>query len=156
VEFLCKPFPQGFPSTMGVCSTETAELRQLVPGHAPDLDPFGRYIAFESVANLDVDPRTTLSNADGSQEGFVLNRRPKKKLTGVCLGGLLPCDFDNPGTCTPCNGSKDCPGDPSADPIVLNGECVIISQLSDGTPAQTSGAPRLSGLAKNIVFASNG
>ena len=154
IEFLCKPFPQGFPSIQGVCSTETAELRQLVPGRAPDLDPFGRYIAFESSANMDVDPRTTLTNPDGSQEVFVLNRRPKKSLTGVCLGGLLPCDFDNLPMCTPCHGSKDCPGDPSADPIVLNGECAIVTQISDGSLVQASAKPRLTGLAKNIVYAS--
>ena len=47
-----------------------------MPGRAPDLDPFGRYIVFESAANLIVDERTTLSNADGSQEVFLLNRRP--------------------------------------------------------------------------------
>ena len=55
LEFLCKPFPQGFPSILGVCSTETAELRQLVPGRNPDLDTFGRYIVFESSGNMDVD-----------------------------------------------------------------------------------------------------
>lgn len=155
IEFLCKPFPQGFPSIMGVCSTETAELKQLVPGRAPDLDPFGRYIVFESVANLDVDERTTLSNLDGSQEIFLLNRRPKKKLTGICLGGLLPCDFTNLPACTPCNGSKDCPGDPALDPIVLNGECAIVTQISDGTVAQPSAKPRLTGLAKSVAYASN-
>jgi hypothetical protein len=75
-----------------VCSTETAELRQLVPGRNPDLDTFGRYIAFESSDNLDVDGRTAYANTDASQEIFLLNRRPKRKQTGVCLGGLLPCD----------------------------------------------------------------
>ena len=71
-----------------MCSVETAELRQLVPGRAPDLDPFSHYIVFESTANIDVDPRTTIDNADGSQEVFLLNRRPKKSLTGICLGGI--------------------------------------------------------------------
>jgi cysteine-rich repeat protein len=158
IEFLCDRFPQGFPSVLGVCSTEVAELKQLVPGRAPDLDPFGRYIVFESSANLNVDGRTTLSNADGSQEVFLLNRRPKKKVTnvspGVCLGGLSACNFDDLPSCLRCTGFKQCPGDPAADPIVLNGECAVITQLSDGTPAEESGKPRLSGLAKNIVFAS--
>lgn len=152
LEFLCKPFPQGFPSILGVCSTETAELRQLVTGRNPDLDTFGRYLAFESSGNMNVDGRTAYSNGDGSQEIFLLNRRPKRKLTGVCLGGLLPCDFTNLGSCTPCNGRAMCPGDPSADPIVLNGECVIVTQLSNGGGTTTSAAPRISGSAKMVVF----
>jgi cysteine-rich repeat protein len=152
LEFLCKPFPQGFPSTLGVCSTETAELRQLVPGRNPDLDTFGRYIAFESSADMDVDGRTAYANNDASQEIFLLNRRPKKKQTGVCLGGLVPCDFTNLSSCAPCNGRRQCPGDPGADPIVLNGECVIVTQVSNGAPGTSSNAPRLSGLAKTMVF----
>ena len=152
IEFLCKPFPQGFPSVLGICSTETAELRQLVPGRAPDLDTFSRYIVFESSANMDVDARTAYGNGDASQEIFLLNRRPKKKLTGVCLGGLLPCDFTNLSSCTPCNGRKQCPGDPSADPIVLNGECVLVTQVSDGGPGTSSASPRLSGSAKQVIF----
>ena len=156
IEFLCKPFPQGFPSTMGVCGIETPELRQLMPGHAPDLDPFGRYIAFESTANVDVDPATTLSNADGSQEIFLLNRRPtRRRLSGVCLGGQQPCDFDNLAACASCNGPKQCPGDPNADPIVLDGECVLVTQISDGTMAQQSAAPRINGFAKNVVYTTN-
>lgn len=155
LEFLCKPFPQGFPSILGICSTETAELRQLLPGRSPDLDTFGRYVVFESSSNMDVDARTAYGNGDASQEIFLLNRRPKKKLTGVCLGGLLPCDFTNLMSCTPCNGRKQCPGDPSADPIVLNGECVLVTQVSDGGPGTTSAAPRLSGLAKHVIFDSD-
>lgn len=61
------------------------------------MDPFARYIVFESVADLDVDGRTTIDNADGSQEVFILNRRPRKKLGGVCLGGIAPCDFTDIG-----------------------------------------------------------
>jgi len=155
IEFLCKPFPQGFPSVLGTCSTETAELRQLLPGRAPDLDPFGRYIVFESSADMDVDARTAYSNGDASQEIFLLNRRPKKKLPGVCLGGLQPCDFTDLINCTPCRSRKECPGDPSADPIVLNGECVIVTQLSDGGSGTASRGPRLTGLAKSIVFDSD-
>lgn len=155
LEFLCKPFPQGFPSILGVCSTETAELRQLLPGRNPDLDTFSRYLVFESSGNMDVDGRTAYSNTDSSQEIFLLNRRPKTNLTGVCLGGLLPCDFNNIGSCTPCNGRKMCPGDPSADPIVLNGECVIVTQLSNGGSGTSSAGPRLSGLAKTVVFDSD-
>lgn len=144
IEFLCKRFPQGFPSILGVCSTETAELRQLVPGKSPDLDPFARYIVFESVADLDVDDRTTIDNADESQEVFVLNRRPRKKLGGVCLGGTDPCDFlGDISLCPICRGQKECPGDPAADPLVLNGECVLITQLSDDEGSgESANSPR--------------
>ena len=97
IEFLCKPFPQGFPSILGVCSTETAELRQLVPGRAPDLDPFG------ALHRLRVERQhrrrrahRTASNADGSQEVFLLNRRPQEKLTGVCLGGAAAVRLQRP------------------------------------------------------------
>ncbi len=155
IEFLCAPFPEGFPSILGVCSTEVPELREVVPGRSPDLDPFGRYIAFESAGNLNVDPRQHLSNADGSQEIFLMSRRPRKKLGGVCLGGVNACDFDDPSSCTHCAGHNDCPGDPSADPIVLNGECVNVTQLSDGTALQMSEDPRLSGLGKHTVFSSD-
>ncbi len=156
IEFLCKPFPQGFPSVGGECGTETPELRQLVPGRNPDLDPFGRYVAFESTTNIDVDPATALSNADASQEVFLLNRRPKRrKLAGVCVGGMQSCDFDNLSTCATCNGPRQCPGDESADPIVLNGECVLVTQITDGAPTQQSGKPRLNGFAKNVTYASN-
>ncbi|MBX3025397.1 right-handed parallel beta-helix repeat-containing protein [bacterium] len=155
LEFLCKPFPQGFPSIQGVCSTETAEVRQLVPGRNPDLDTFGRYIVFESSANMNVDRRSAYSNGDASQEIFLLNRRPKKSLTGICLGGLLSCDFANLGACTRCNGRKQCPGDPSADPIILNGECVIVTQLTNGGAGTSSRGPRLTGLAKTVVFDSD-
>ena len=153
IEFLCKPFPSGFPSVMGVCGTEVAELRQLVPGRHPDLDTFGRYIAFESSHDLDVDSRTAQRNPDANQEIFLLNRRPQKKLTGVCLGGLLACDFEDLSNCTPCNGRKSCPGDPSADPVVLDGECVVVTQLTDGGPTATSSAPRIAGSTKGVVYA---
>jgi len=157
IEFLCKPFPAGFPSILGVCTTETAELRQLVPGRAPDFDPFARNIVFESTANLDTDERTTVENppvTDASLEVYRLNRRPKRKLTGVCMGGLLACNFDDLPSCGPCNGKNDCPGDPSADPIVLNGECVVVTQLSDGQPPSESNKPRITGRAKYTVFPS--
>jgi cysteine-rich repeat protein len=155
IEFLCKPFPGGFPSVLGVCSTEVAELSQLVPGRAPDLSTLGRYIVFESTADIDVDPRTAIANADGSQEVFLLNRKPKKSLTGVCLGGVHSCDFSNIPGCTPCKTFKQCPGDPGADPIVLAGQCVVITQMSDGAAPQTSAKPRLSRLAKTVVYASD-
>jgi cysteine-rich repeat protein len=131
IEFLCKPFPQGFPSIEGICSIDTAEITQLMPGRSPDLDTKGRYIVFESSADLDVDERTTYDNADGGQEIFLLNRRPRKKLGGVCLGGVDPCDFIDVSSCSPCKKQRDCPGNPGADPVVLNGECVLVTQLSN-------------------------
>jgi len=155
IEFLCKPFPQGFPSVLGLCSVETAELTQLVPGRAPDVDKLGKFITFESVANMDVDPRTTYANADGSQEVYLLNRRPRPKLGGVCLGGLLGCDLTDLSLCTHCTGRNQCPGDPSSDPIVLNGECVLLTQLSNGAAGSVSSGPRLSGLVNSIVYDSD-
>jgi cysteine-rich repeat protein len=155
IEFLCKPFPQGFASIMGVCSTETPELKQLLPGHAPDLEPVGGNVAFESSANLHIDPRASASNADGSNEIFLINLRKSKKINGVCLGGLQPCDFANPSACPPCLASSECVGDPDADPIVLNGECVIVTQLTDGTAAEESSKPRVGTRSKHIAFRSN-
>ena len=154
VEFLCRPFPEGFASVDGVCSIETAELRQLVPGRRPDLDPFGRFVVFEASSDMDVDGRSSLSNLDGSQEVFLLDRRPRAKVGGVCLGGLLPCNFDNIQSCTQCNGNDQCPGDPLADPIVLNGECVQVTQLSNGFGASIeSRRPRITGRGKDVVYA---
>jgi cysteine-rich repeat protein len=155
IEFLCKPFPSGFPSVLGVCGTEVAELRQLVPGRHPDLDTFGRNISFESHVELDVDGRTTQRNSDGSQEIFLLNRRPKKSLGGVCLGGLQGCNFYDIGNCRPCTGRLDCPGDRSSDPIILNGECVMVTQLTDGNGSAVSSLPRIAGSNKAIVYATN-
>jgi WD40-like Beta Propeller Repeat len=73
-----------------------------------------------------------------------LNRRPHRKLGGVCLGGIDPCDFTNVSSCQRCSGQRECPGDPTADPLVLNGECVLVTQLSDdqGTGLSSVG-PRL-------------
>jgi len=155
IEFLCRPFPEGFASVDGVCSIETAELRQLLPGRHADLDPFGRFVVFEASSNMDVDARSPLSNSDGSQEIFLLDRRPRPKVGGVCLGGLLPCNFDNVQSCAECNGNSQCPGDPLADPIVLNGECVQVTQLSSGTNPMQSRRPRITGRGKDIVYATN-
>jgi cysteine-rich repeat protein len=145
IEFLCKPFPQGFPSLNGVCTGETAELRMLYPGTSPDIDPTGRYIAFESPADLDVDPRTTGANADGSQEAYLLSRKTKKSLGGVCLGGTTPGG--------PCAINLDCPDDPNADPIVLNGDCVMLTQMTD-VPAVTAliQRPRVTSRGKFVFF----
>jgi len=156
IEFLCRPFPEGFDSVDGICSAETAELRQLVPGRRPDIAQKGRYVAFESAANLDVDTRSSMGNTDGGQEVFLLDRRPRSRWGGVCMGGLTPCDFDNIQSCVPCASNKDCPGDHSADPFVLNGECVVITQLTDdSTGDATSGFPRITAGGKEVMCSTN-
>jgi hypothetical protein len=145
IEFLCKPFPQGFPSVSGICSGETSELRMLYAGHNPDVDPVGRYISFESDKDMNVDPRTTAHNTDGSQEIFLLNRKTNKQLGGVCLGGTAPG--------APCEINLHCPDDPNADPIVLNGDCVMLSQLTDvTTPTASISAPRVTAGGKYVFF----
>jgi nitrous oxidase accessory protein NosD len=159
VEFLCRPFPEGFASFEGVCSIETPELRQLLSGRRPDIDPLGPYLVFESSADIDVDPRTQISNADGGVEIFLLDREPRPKIGkvpfgGVCLGGLNPCDFDDPGSCATCFGAGDCLGEPGSDPITLNGDCVQITQLTDDpTGGDFHKNPRITGRGKDVVFA---
>lgn len=145
IEFLCKPFPQGFPSLNGVCTGETSELRMLYAGRNPDVDPVGRYITFESDKDMNVDPRTTASNLDGSQEIYLLNRKTNKKLGGVCLGGT------DPGSS--CEINLHCPDDPNADPIVLNGDCVMLTQITDVTaPTAVISAPRVTAGGKFVFF----
>lgn len=145
IEFLCKPFPQGFPSLNAICSGETSELRMLYAGRNPDLDPVGRYITFESDKDMNVDPRTTASNLDGSQEIYLLNRKTNKKLGGVCLGGTSPG--------APCEINLHCPDDPNADPIVLNGDCVMLTQITDvATPTAVISAPRVTAGGKFVFF----
>jgi hypothetical protein len=163
IEFLCKPFPIGFPSENGICGVETAELSLLVEGTNPDLDAFGRFIAFESRADVDVDPRTDYDNDGqgefglgdncdaldvmneciGGQEAFLLNKRTPKG--GICNGGLLSGD--------PCENNSDCPGNPNADPIVLDGDCILITQLTD-VPDENGivSAPRVTRSGKLVLF----
>lgn len=153
VEFLCKPFPVGFPSVEGVCTTETAEIRLLVNGTSPDVDPFGRYIVFESKEpELDRDERTDYDNCDaldgddcvGGQEIFFLNKRTPKG--GKCIGGLTEGED--------CDRNYDCPGDPDADPLVLNGDCVLFTQITDVPDVNgVVSAPRISRSA-NVFFTS--
>ena len=127
IEFLCKPFPQGFPSIMGVCSTETAELRQLVPGTQP------RHRSVRRATSPSSRPPTSTSIRHGTSRHQQRRRQPgdlpaqppaAQEARGVCLGGLPPCDFNDVAVCAACTRSQDCPGDPGVDPIVLNGECV--------------------------------
>jgi cysteine-rich repeat protein len=147
IEFLCRPFPQGFPSIQGVCGIESPELRLLFEGSRPDVDPVGGYITFESRADLDRDPRTTGDNADGSQEIFLLSRKTLRKLGGVCLGGVSPG--------ASCRINLDCPGDPKADPLVLNGDCILLTQATDDpSPDAVFSFPRLTARGRAVIFES--
>jgi hypothetical protein len=163
IEFLCKPFPIGFPSEQGICGIESAELSLLVEGTNPDLDPFGRFIVFESVADVDVDERTDYDddaqgemgmgdNCDaldvmgkciGGQEVFILNKRTPKG--GICNGGLSQG--------AQCDNNRDCPGNPNADPIVLDGDCILITQMTD-VPDVVGlvSAPRVTRSGKLVFF----
>jgi Tol biopolymer transport system component len=163
IEFLCKPFPIGFPSEGGICSTETAELSLLVEGTNPDLDPFGRFIVFESRADVDVDPRTdydadgqgevgmgdncdaldVMSECVGGQEVFILNKRTPKG--GICNGGLT--------SGAPCENNRECPGKPDADPIVLDGDCILITQITDVADQNAIvSVPRVTRSGKLVFF----
>jgi cysteine-rich repeat protein len=147
IEFLCRPFPQGFPSVLGVCGIEVPHLRLLFEGSSPDVDPVGGYITFESRADLDRDPRTTGDNGDGSQEIFLLSRKTLRKLGGVCLGGVSPG--------ASCRINLDCLGDPKADPLVLNGDCILLTQVTDdASPEAVFSRPRLTARGRAIIFES--
>jgi Tol biopolymer transport system component len=163
IEFLCKPFPIGFPSEQGICGIESAELSLLVEGTNPDLDPFGRFIVFESVADVDVDERTdddddaqgemglgdncdaldVMGKCIGGQEVFILNKRTPKG--GICNGGLSQGAH--------CDNNRDCPGNPNADPIVLDGDCILITQMTD-VPDVVGlvSAPRVTRSGKLVFF----
>src|SRR5262249_14851006 len=146
------------PSTEGVCSTETPELRLLVPGSNPDIDPSGGFIAFESTHHLDVDPtngdETAINNFDGSQEIFVLNQQRRAQEGGVCVGGAQPCDFTNVDECVRCTRNLECPGSPGTDPIVLEGECVKITQLTNELNASML-LPRVTRVGKFVFFSTD-
>jgi hypothetical protein len=53
----------------------------------------------------------------------MLNRKPSRRAGAFCLGGT------NPGGS--CVRQSDCPADLNADPIVTEGACVLITQLSN-------------------------
>jgi hypothetical protein len=148
IEFLCRPFPEGFPSVLGICGVETAELRMLYEGTNPDVDPVGGFITFESHADLNVDPRTSANNSDQSQEVFLLSRTTKRSLGGICLGGTTPG--------ATCQKNLDCPGDANADPLVLNGDCVLLTQVTDA-PLATDMVrlPRVTTRGKSVTFNSS-
>ncbi len=148
IEFLCAPAPGGFPSVLGVCNGGelTEEVQMVAPGREPDITPKGRFISFVSHHDLNSDAGVNIDNADGGDEIFVLNVRPRKRGHAFCLGGI------NPGA--PCSLSRDCPANFNSDPIVTDGVCVVITQLSnDPTGDAISFSPRL--IQKgDVVFSS--
>ncbi len=125
VEFLCAPAPGGFPSIGGECNDAEPEeeITFIAIGNSPDVSPSGRYISFVSAEDISGDDRITIDNTDGSSEAFLFNRRPLRQTGAICLGGT------NPGG--PCTRQRDCPEDLNADPIVTEGACILISQISN-------------------------
>ncbi|MGH7785449.1 MAG: NosD domain-containing protein [Candidatus Binatia bacterium] len=124
IEFLCAPAPAGFPSVLAMCDDGGGgqEVEFLTFGRAPDISPNGRYISFASDKDLNGDIRLSVANADGSDEAFLLNRKPNGKDNSFCLGGV------SPGAA--CNKQSDCPADLNQDPIITDGACVLITQLT--------------------------
>src|SRR5690606_29726283 len=97
--------------------------------------------------DINGDDRITVDNADESEEVFLLNRKPVRRPGAYCLGGV------NPGA--PCVSQRDCPADFDADPIVTEGVCVLISQLShDPSGIGSVRAPRLNHRG-DVVFAAD-
>lgn len=125
IEFLCAPAPAGFPSVGGVCDTgePQEEVQFIAIGDSPDVSSSGRFISFVSDQELNGDERIAIDNADGGEEAFMLNRKPARRAGAFCLGGV------NPGAS--CVRQSDCPADFDADPIVTEGACVLITQLSN-------------------------
>ncbi len=150
IEFLCAPAPGGFPSEDGECGSgePTEELNFVTFGREPDVSPNGRFITLVSDHDLNGDDRITIDNSDGGDDIFLLNRRPGGKPTAFCLGGV------NPGAV--CQRHRDCPSDFEADPIVNEGACVLLTQLSnDPSGTAVAAAPRVT-RSGNVFFASDG
>ena len=149
IEFLCGPAPGGFPSVAGICNAGelSEEVLQIAPGREPDISSSGRYITFVSDHDLSGDIRVTADNADGGDEVFLINVKPLRRQQAFCLGGT------NPGGT--CESQRDCPADFNADPIVSEGVCVLITQLSnEGTGTGGSHRPQLTQNG-NVVFATD-
>jgi cysteine-rich repeat protein len=148
IEFLCQPAPAGFPSVLGVCDTGGggAEVDFLTFGRAPDISPNGRYISFISDRDLNGDARLTVDNSDLSDETFLLNRKPQGKPNSFCIGGATPG--------APCTKQSTCKGDLNQDPIITDGACVLITQLShDPTGNNAVETPRVT--QRGGVFSTN-
>lgn len=149
VEFLCGPAPGGFPSVGGVCNNGDPEdqVQYIAIGHSPDVSRTGRFISFVSAEDVNGDDRISVNNADGSEEIFLLNRKPIRRPGAYCLGGVNPN--------APCSTQRDCPADFNADPIVTEGACVLVTQLSHDPSGNGLGrAPRLNHRG-DVVFAAN-
>jgi hypothetical protein len=145
IEFLCKPFPDGFPSQTGLCGIETIQLDQLALGRGPDINITSRFVVFQSTADLNNDSRIAASNTDGSSEVFLIDKRRPWIAHGTCLGGSQPGAV--------CRSSQDCPGIPNSDPVVLQGTCAVFSQLTDGSPPGASvDQLRISDTAHYLAF----
>ena len=138
VEFLCAPAPAGFPSVLGVCDDGGggAEVEFLTFGREPDISPNGRFISFVSARDINGDARLTIDNSDLSDEAFLLNRKPQGKPNSFCIGGSTPG--------APCVKQSTCKGDLDNDPIITDGVCVLITQLSHDPSGNNSAAtPRV-------------
>ncbi len=138
VEFLCAPAPAGFPSLLGLCDDTGGgpQVDFLTFGHSPDISPNGRFLSFVGDRDLNGDARITIDNADLSDEAFVLNRKPSGKANAYCIGGI------NPGA--PCTKQSDCPADLNQDPIVTDGVCALVTQIShDPSGANLVETPRV-------------
>ncbi len=144
IEFLCAPAPGGFPSVNGECNLGEPEVVDFVAfGREPDVSSNGRFITFVSANDLNGDQRVTIDNADEGDEIFLLNRRPTKP-SSYCLGGTQPG--------APCHRQRDCPADFDADPIITDGVCVLLTQLSnDPVGAAQSSSPRVT-RSGNVFF----
>ena len=124
--FSAPPAPGGFPSVNGECTDgEITEIDFVAFGREPDVSPNGRYVTFVSDKDLNGDQRLTVDNTDGGDEIFRLNRKPSRQPNSFCLGGV------NPGLL--CVKQKDCAGDVNQDPIVNDGVCVLLTQLTNDT-----------------------
>jgi cysteine-rich repeat protein len=149
IEFLCAPAPGGFPSVAGLCddAEPEEEVQYIAIGHSPDVAPTGRFISFVSAEDINGDDRIGVDNSDMSEEAFLLNRRPIRRPGAFCLGGV------NPGAS--CSSQRDCPADFDADPIVTEGACVLITQIShDPSGTHTTLDPRVTQRG-DVVFATD-
>jgi cysteine-rich repeat protein len=138
IEFLCAPAPAGLPSVGGVCDDGGggAEVQFLTFGRSPDISPNGRYIAFVGEKDLNGDVVVTVDNTDLSDEIFRLNRKPSGKQNSFCIGGT------NPGGA--CTKQSQCPADLNQDPIITDGVCVLVTQLShDPSGNNVADTPRV-------------
>jgi len=148
IEFLCDPAPRGFPSTNGICSVlDLQDLQYASVGRSPDVSSNGRFITFVSNLDQNGDVTVTANNLDGGGDVFLLNRKPGGKAKSYCLGGARPGHR--------CALQQDCPSDETHDPIILEGACILTTQISNGSATAQAFAPRAT-LPGDIFFTSTG